>query len=161
MGNLFTLILSKLLILFVICCKAAMLYNKNVDEVDIYVTNDVSKSPVRNVVEGIAKVMATQGCPTYTRDTLAPFRVLSPPTCKSYDLDWTIILRKLIFLFSKYSPQTYLFVVVFNLARFCAMIFTVCLCCCGKRECCIHNQDVTTRGCHFHGLFIVCVIDFL
>ena len=71
-----------------------MLYNQNVDEIDIYVTNEVSKSPVRNVVEGMAKVMATQGCPTHTRDTLAPFRVLSPPTCKFYYIDWAMRCKK-------------------------------------------------------------------
>ncbi|KAK3092024.1 hypothetical protein FSP39_024509, partial [Pinctada imbricata] len=59
--------------------QAALLYNKDVDEVHIYVLNDISKTAVYNVVQASAKRMATEGCPTYTREMVAPFKVLSIP----------------------------------------------------------------------------------
>ncbi|XP_062571748.1 uncharacterized protein LOC134233763 [Saccostrea cucullata] len=59
--------------------RAALMYNPNVTEVHIHVTQSNSKSPVQSEVEKFVKEFAQGGCPTYTREILAPFRILDPP----------------------------------------------------------------------------------
>lgn len=57
----------------------AMMYNKNVTDINIYVTNSISKEPVNALVESYVMEMSTTGCPLYTRETLPPFKVLDVP----------------------------------------------------------------------------------
>ena len=60
-----------------------MMYNPNVTSVHVYVTNPMSKETVQGVVEAYARDMASQGCPFYTREILAPYEILdeSHSTC--------------------------------------------------------------------------------
>lgn len=59
--------------------QAALMYNPDVTEVHIYVTQSNSKSPVQGEVEKFVKEFAQGGCPTYTREILSPFRIMDPP----------------------------------------------------------------------------------
>lgn len=59
--------------------QTAMLYNKDVTMVNIYVMQSISKEAVSGVVEGYVKEFATTGCPKYTRETVAEFEVMDPP----------------------------------------------------------------------------------
>ncbi|XP_048764413.1 uncharacterized protein LOC125672258 isoform X1 [Ostrea edulis] len=59
--------------------RAALMYNPDVSEVHVYVTKANSKSPVQGEVEKYVKEFAQSGCPSYTREILAPFRILDPP----------------------------------------------------------------------------------
>nr|XP_022317995.1 uncharacterized protein LOC111121142 [Crassostrea virginica] len=59
--------------------RAALMFNPDVTEVHIYVTQPNSKSPVQGEVEKFVKEFAQGGCPSYTREILAPFQILDPP----------------------------------------------------------------------------------
>lgn len=58
------------------CSQAALMYNPDVTEVHVYVTQPNSKSPVQGEVEKFVKEFAQGGCPTYTREILSPFRIM-------------------------------------------------------------------------------------
>ncbi|CAC5373291.1 unnamed protein product [Mytilus coruscus] len=59
--------------------QTAMLYNKDVTKVHVYVLNAHSKEVVDGVLQGFTREFATTGCPKYTRETVAEFEVLDPP----------------------------------------------------------------------------------
>lgn len=56
-----------------------MLYNKDVTNIHIYVSEQQSKEPVSGIVEGFVKEFATTGCPKYTRETVADFEIHDIP----------------------------------------------------------------------------------
>lgn len=70
--------------IFYHCSQAALMYNPDVTEVHIYVTQPNSKSPVQGEVEKFVKEFAQGGCPTYTREILSPFRIMDPPHSMFY-----------------------------------------------------------------------------
>lgn len=87
------------------CSQAALMYNPDVTEVHIYVTQSNSKSPVQGEVEKFVKEFAQGGCPTYTREILSPFRIMDPPHSTFTIVKITIPLEKKVelsqFIFSK------------------------------------------------------------
>lgn len=70
------------------------MYNPDVTEVHIYVTQSNSKSPVQGEVEKFVKEFAQGGCPTYTREILSPFRIMDPPHSTFTIIKITIPLEK-------------------------------------------------------------------
>lgn len=76
------------------CSQAALMYNPDVTEVHIYVTQSNSKSPVQGEVEKFVKEFAQGGCPTYTREILSPFRIMDPPHSTFTIVKITIPLEK-------------------------------------------------------------------
>lgn len=81
------------------------MYNPDVTEVHIYVTQSNSKSPVQGEVEKFVKEFAQGGCPTYTREILSPFRIMDPPHSTFTIIKITIPFEKKVelsqFIFSK------------------------------------------------------------
>ncbi|CAH1794195.1 unnamed protein product [Owenia fusiformis] len=55
--------------------QAAMLYNKRVTEVHVYVENPARRGHVTQALENMILEWSSKGCPTYTRETIAPYMV--------------------------------------------------------------------------------------
>lgn len=83
------------------------MYNPDVSEVHVYVTKANSKSPVQGEVEKYVKEFAQSGCPSYTREILAPFRILDPPHSKYL---FTKVVSKWSKLKNRNSRKNYLIV---------------------------------------------------
>ncbi|CAG2185787.1 unnamed protein product [Mytilus edulis] len=59
--------------------QTAMLYNKDVTKIQVFVLNAHSKEVVDGVLQGFTREFATTGCPKYSRETVAEFEILDPP----------------------------------------------------------------------------------
>lgn len=77
-----TLFLAMFLIphvLFLSMIQAAMLYNKYVSEVAVYVTSVESLDKASTVMDNLVTEWTATGCPLHTRETIVPYTVSTPP----------------------------------------------------------------------------------
>ncbi|XP_050391144.1 uncharacterized protein LOC126810218 [Patella vulgata] len=60
--------------------EVAMLYNKNVTKVQVFVNEDSKRDAVENVIQTYVADWSSIGCPKYTREVIAPSDVLPMPS---------------------------------------------------------------------------------